>query len=126
MAYHNIFFPTIKLVHDITKSIYKPTIIVANGYKEYRLQRQSNPRTTWKIPGKSMLSSDIDAITSFLSSVNYGLDSFNFTCPKDGLTYVVRFDGSGIDSVFLALDNSNTPLAEKVSDITLVQVFGES
>ncbi len=126
MAHQNIFFPTPKLTHDITKSVYKPTIIVANGYKEYRLQRQQNTRATWKIPGRAMLSTDINAIISFLGSVNFGLDSFNFICPKDGLVYSVRFDGSGLDSIFLALNSGNTPVAEKISDITLVQVFGEA
>lgn len=126
MAHQNVYFPTPKLVHGITKSVYKPTIIVANGYSEYRLQRQQNPRVTWKIPGRSMLSTDITTIAAFLSSVNFGLDSFNFVCPKDGLTYSVRFDGAGYDSTFEALSLSNTPVAEQLSDITLVQVFGEA
>lgn len=125
MAHQNITFPSPKLVHGITKSVFKPTIIVANGYSEYRLQRQQSARFTWKIPGRTMLSADITSIGSFLSSVNYGLDSFNFVCPKDGQTYAVRFDGSGYDTMFEALNTSNTPVAEQLSDITLVQVFGE-
>ena len=126
MAHQNVTFPAPKLVHGITKSIYKPTIIVANGYAEYRLQRQQNARATWKIPGRSMLTVDVDAIASFLASVNYGLDSFNFVCPKDGLTYSVRFDGAGYESTFEALTSSNAPVAEKLGDITLIQVFGEA
>ena len=125
MAYQNINFPTPKLKHDITKSIIKPTIIVANGYSEYRLQRQVNKRAAWKIPGRAMLTVDVNTIISFLNQVNYGLDSFNFTCPKDGLTYKVRFDGANIDTTLAALTTSNAPIAEKISDINLIQVFGE-
>jgi hypothetical protein len=125
MAYQNVNYPTPKLIHGIKKGVFKPTIIVSNGYSEYRLQRQSALRYRWTIPGTIMNTSDINALTTFLSGINIGLDSFNFTCPKDGISYKVRFDGAGIETVFEALNSSNVPVIESIGDIVLVQVFGE-
>ncbi len=125
MAYQNVNFPTPKLIHGIKKGFYKPTIIVTNGYSEYRLQRQSSKRYRWTIPSRVMSSVDVNTLATFLSGVNIGLDSFNWTCPKDGLTYKVRFDGAGLEEQFEGLNSSNVPIFETIGDITLIQVFGE-
>jgi hypothetical protein len=72
-----------------------------------------------------MRSADVDVIASFLDTVNFGLDSFKFTCPKDGIIYHVRFDGAGFEEIFEGLNSTNTPVYETVSEIVLVQVLGE-
>ena len=125
MAYQNISFPVPKLKTGIKKTFIKSTIIVGNGYIEYRIQRQQNIRSRWIIPGKSMLTVNSDIIINFIKSVNIGLDSFNFVCPKDGQTYKVRFDGGEIGMSIEAIDWNNASIAESIPDISLIQVFGE-
>jgi hypothetical protein len=125
MAYQNISFPVPKLKTGIKKTFIKPTIIVGNGYTEYRIQRQQNIRSRWTIPGKAMLTVNSDIIINFIKSVNIGLDSFNFVCPKDGTTYKVRFDGAEIGISIDAIDWSNASIAESIPDIALIQVYGE-
>ena len=82
MAFVNQLFPNPKLVHGLVRQIEAPTFIVSNGSVEYRLQKQSNYRTTWTWAAHGMKSTDMQDISLFISDVAFfGLNSFKFKDP---------------------------------------------
>ena len=47
MAYQNIDFPELKLFHGYVNVRTRPTTIVSNFAKEYRISRYSNTKRIW-------------------------------------------------------------------------------
>jgi hypothetical protein len=124
MAYQNINFPTIKLVHGLRKEIGQSTKIISNGNTEYRLSK-SSPRRRWTFSARAMTKTDRDAIILFARNVNFALDSFNFYCPIEKTTYKVRFDSSSLSSVVETMDVNGNVTSVTMGDIVLVEVIGE-
>ena len=122
MAYQNVNFPTLKLVHGLKKEIGQSTKIISNGNTEYRLSK-TNPRRRWTFPSRALTLADRNSIISFAQSVNFALDSFNFYCPIEKTTYKVRFESSSLSSVVETMDVNGNVTAMTVGDIVLVEVF---
>ena len=124
MAYQNINFPTLKLIHGLKKEIGQTTKIITNGNTEYRVSK-SNPRRRWTFQARTLLKADRDAIIAFAQSVDFALDSFNFYCPIEKITYKVRFDSSSLSSMVETMDVNGNVTSVTMGDIVLVEVLGE-
>ena len=122
MAYQNINFPTLKLVHGLKKEVGQSTKIISNGNTEYRLSK-SQARRRWTFPSRALVLADRTAIITFMKSVNFALDSFNFYCPIEKVTYKVRFESSAATSVVESMDVNGNVTAVTFGDISLVEVF---
>lgn len=124
MAYQNINFPTLKLVHGFITETDLPVKVLSNFAKEYRISRFSTPKKTFKFQSRNLTYADWSTIESFLNTVKWETDSFNFTIPGTATTVKVRLDG--IPEVqIVALNSNGTPKIVSVSDIKLIQVFNE-
>ena len=122
MAYQNINFPTLKLVHGLKKEVGQSTKIISNGNTEYRLSK-SQARRRWSFPARALTKADRDTLSTFMLSVSYALDSFNFYCPIEKVTYKVRFDSSASTSVVESMDVNGNVTAVTFGDVVLVEVF---
>ena len=82
MAFVNVLFPNPKLIHGLQRSSNQPTTIVTNGAAEFRLNKLSNYRITWKWPSRLIKAEDRKAIAIFFSdTAQGGLYSFKFLDP---------------------------------------------
>lgn len=124
MAYQNISFPTLKLVHGFSIDTESSTTIVTNFAKEYRIRRYASEKQKYVFQGRNLSYTDWSTIKTFLDTVGWQRDSFNLTIPGTATTVKVRLDS--LPSVqYLALNSSNVPTMVSVSDIILKQVFNE-
>lgn len=124
MAYQNISFPALKLLHGFTQEVEAPTTIVTNFAKEYRINRYSSPKMKFVFASRNMATADVDTLLAFFNTVGWQRDSFNFTNPNTNVVYKVRLDNIPSAQV-IALNSDNTPKIFQVSDIILKQVFNE-
>jgi hypothetical protein len=124
VAYQNINFPTLKLIHGFKITPTLPTTVVSNFAKEYRITRYSTMKRTFTFPSRNIRYSDWLTIQSFLNSVTWQTDSFNLIIPTDGTTVKVRLS-SFPEMQVVALDASNNPTVVQIGDITLIEVFNE-
>lgn len=124
MAYQNVNFPTVNLIHGFKTAVQMPTEIVGNFSSEYRINRYSQSKYIFTYPSFNISYTNYSAIYNFLASVGWQRDSFNFVNPQDGLTYKVRLNKM-LTSEIVGLDSNNNPLLIKVGDIELIQVFNE-
>lgn len=122
MAYQNINFPTLRLVHGLKKEIGQSTKIISNGNTEYRLSK-SQARRRWTFPARALTLADRNTLIGFMKSVDFALDSFNFYCPIEKLTYKVRFESSAATSVVESMDVNGNVTAVTFGDVSLVEVF---
>lgn len=126
MAYQNILFPALKLLHGVQVERERPTSIVTNFAKEYRLSRFANTKTTYVFPARNITIEDWTTLKDFFESVGWERDSFNLDIPADGASTTVKVRLSGIPSATtIALDSSNVVKIVNVSEIRLKQVFNE-
>lgn len=78
----NELFPNPRLIHNLERTISAETTIVTNGNLEYRLQKDTNYRTRWKWPARSMLSSDAQVLAAFIADkAKFEFNSFKFKDP---------------------------------------------
>jgi hypothetical protein len=124
MAYQNINFPTLKLIHDFQEEKLAPTTVVSNFAKEYRINRFTSPRRVFTFPARNMTYADWTVINNFVISVGFSRDSFNFTHPITGNVIKVRFDSIPSASI-VSLNSNNAPVIVNASDIVLIEVFNE-
>lgn len=124
MAYQNITFPTLKLVHNLVIERERPTTIISNFAKEYRISRFANTKATYIFPSRNLTLSDWTTIRTFFETVGWERDSFNFTIPGTATVIKVRLSGNPSATV-VALDSSNVASMVNVSEIRLKQVFNE-
>jgi hypothetical protein len=124
MAYQNISFPAMKLLHGFTQEVEAPTTIVTNFAKEYRINRYSAPKFKFVFASRNMATADVDILLAFFDTVGWQRDSFNFTNPNTSVVYKVRLDNIPSAQV-VALNSNNSPKIFQVSDIILKQVFNE-
>lgn len=111
MAFVNQLFPNPKLIHDLERKIGASTTIIGNGNREYRLQKEANYRTRWKWPQRAMLSTDAQAISTFMSEVaNFGLNSFKFKDPylNSWLETPLLYTGTGTKYYLTSKGTSDT------------------
>ena len=124
MAYQNISFPTLKLLHGFSIDTNSPTTVVTNFAKEYRIKRFASEKRTFKFPGRNISYTDWNTLKAFFDLVGWQRDSFNLTIPGTGTTVKVRLDST--PSVqYIALNQSNVPTIVSISDISLIEVFNE-
>lgn len=83
MAYKDIFFPQLRLIHGISKTRGDNTVVFGNGYKEYRIRRSDIDPLTWTFPPRDLTVEDGRELIDFYNSVDGGLDSFKFKDPDD-------------------------------------------
>lgn len=124
MAYQNINFPTMKLIHGFTTERIAPTTIVSNFAKEYRINRFSTPKLRFTFPERNLSAADWATLQNFMTTVAYQRDSFNFTPPGAPAAYKVRFDTIPVATV-AALNANNTAKIITISEFSLIQVFNE-
>ena len=126
MAYQNILFPALKLIHDMVVIRERPTSVISNFAKEYRISRYSATKSTYVFPARNLTTADWITIRTFLETVGYERDSFNLDIPGDGVTTTVKVRLDGIPQVsYVALTNLNVVSMVNVSEIRLKQVFNE-
>ena len=78
----NELFPNPRLIHNLERTISAETTIVTNGNLEYRLQKDTNYRTRWKWPARSMLSTDAQVLAAFIADkAKFEFNSFKFKDP---------------------------------------------
>jgi FAD synthase len=129
MAYQNISFPALKLVHDIQLERIVPTVIVSNYAKEYRINRYAGFKRRYTYPGRNVAYADYLTLINFIVTVNGKQDSFNFTSPIVGVgtqpTVVkVRFD-SIPTFILKAIDSQGYGKIMEVGAFSLIQVYNE-
>jgi hypothetical protein len=82
MAFVNALFPNLKLIHGLERNFNLPTTVVTNGGAEYRLNKLTNYRTTWKWPARLIRAEDRKAMALFYTDTAMGsLYSFKFKDP---------------------------------------------
>lgn len=101
MAFQNELFPSIKLIHGVSKSIIDPVSIISNGNTEYRVKKNRYARFTWSIPSNNLNEEDKLEINAFLSDKDHGLDSFKFTDPDLSTLSAGLMSSAGTDTWFL-------------------------
>lgn len=124
MAYQNITFPAMKLVHGFVEEFETPVNVVSNFNREYRINRYSMPKGKFVYQARNMKYSDWLVLQTFFTTVKYQKDSFNFVHPLTNTVYKVRLASAPTIQV-VALDTNKVPTIVTVSDIVLLQVFGE-
>jgi hypothetical protein len=124
MAYQNINFPTIKLLHDFKDEVIRPVTIVSNFAKEYRIARYSAARRKFTFPERNITFADYGTLFTFIQTVGFQRDSFNFINPFNSISEKVRFDNIPVFTV-VALTASNARRIMNVSEFSLITVFNE-
>jgi hypothetical protein len=124
MAYQNITFPTIGLIHGWRIVPDMPTTVVGNYSSEYRINRFANEKNTFIYPARNIRWSDWLALYAFSKTVGWRRDSFKFVRPDNGTTVVVCLV-KPITADIVSLDSSNNPTVAAISDIVLIEVFNE-
>lgn len=124
MAYQNITFPTLKLVHNLVVERERPTTIISNFSKEYRISRFANTKATYIFPARNLTITDWTIIRNFFETIGWERDSFNFLIPGTSTTIKVRLSGNP-SATAVAFDTSNVASMVNVSEIRLKQVFNE-
>ena len=81
MAFQNVVFPNLKLIHGLKKSVSLPVSVVSNGAKEYRISRMQFDKFRWTYPGRLITETDKRSLYQFFKQVNGSLDSFKFQDP---------------------------------------------
>ena len=81
MAFQNIVFPALKLIHDFKKQALLPVSVVGNGAAEYRVARMRWEKFTWTYPARAILSTDKLTLYQFYKQTSGALDSFKFVDP---------------------------------------------
>lgn len=81
MAFQNIVFPNLKLIHGLKKSALLPVSIVTNGSSEFRIARMRFDKFTWTYPGRVIMAADKLALYNFYKTVHGATDSFKFADP---------------------------------------------
>lgn len=81
MAFDNVSFPDLTLIHGVTKDIIDPVSVVGNGVVEYRNQRTRWERFNWTLPTQAMREEKRLEIRQFLLARDHSLNSFKFTDP---------------------------------------------
>jgi hypothetical protein len=122
MAFQNVLFPNPKLIHGLKKEFAQQTKIISNGNAEYRISK-NQMRRIWTWPARNISATEWQALVTFMSSVNFSLDSFRFYCPLKKQEYHVRFDMASFSTTAEAFDTSNTVVGVNMGDIVLIQVF---
>jgi hypothetical protein len=124
MAYQNINFPTLKLIHGFRTSYNLPTTVVSNFAKEYRITRYANSKRTFTFPGRNLKWADWQVLSTFFNTVTWQTDSFNLVIPDGSGTARVRLASFPTVDI-VATDSSNSPIMVFISDIVLIEVFNE-
>ena len=124
MAYQNINFPTLKLVHGFIEEFETPVNVISNFNREYRINRYSTPKAKFTYQARNMKYADWLTLQTFFGTVKYQKDSFNFVHPLTNVVYKVRLASAPTIQV-VALDANKVPTIVTVTDIVLLQVFGE-
>lgn len=124
MAYQNISFPTLKLLHGFTIETDSPVTVVTNFAKEYRIKRHDGNKRTFVFQSRNLSYTDWTTLKTFLDNVGWQRDSFNLTIPGTVSVVKVRLDATPSVS-YVALNNSNQPTMVNISDIKLKEVFNE-
>lgn len=83
MAFQDITFPELRLIHGISKSRGDNTVVFGNGYKEYRIRRSTIDPLVWSFPARDLFVDDARELIDFYNDVDGGLDSFKFADPDD-------------------------------------------
>lgn len=83
MAFSNVTFPDLKLIHGISKSRGDNTIVFGNGFNEYRIRRSPIDPYTWSFPARDLYVDDARELIEFYNNVDGGLYSFKFKDPDD-------------------------------------------
>ncbi len=83
MAFINVTFPELRLIHGISRTRGDNTVVFGNGYNEYRIRRSSIDPYNWTYPARDLLVADARELLDFYNSVDGGLGSFKFSDPDD-------------------------------------------
>lgn len=83
MAFDNVTFPDIPLVHGVRREVIDPVNVTGNGTYEYRLKKQEWERYKFIIPTQTMTEAQRNEIISFLAQRGHGLNSFKFVDPGE-------------------------------------------
>ena len=131
MAYQNINFPTLKLIHDFRTEAILPTTIVSNFAKVYRINRYASGRSRYTFPARNLTAADWTTLYNFINAVGFKRDSFNFVIPafftlgaSSNVTVKARFD-SIPESTAIAFNANGTPKMYSISEFSLITVLNE-
>lgn len=83
MAFQNVVFPELKLIHGMTRTRTDRTQVFGNGYSEFRIRRGLIDPVDWSFPGRALELADARTLIDFYNDVNGTLDSFKFKDPDD-------------------------------------------
>lgn len=126
MAYQNIQFPNLKLVHGAQIIRERPTTVVTNFAKEYRISRYATTKLTYVFPSRNITATEWYTLRAFFETVGWERDSFNLDPLGDGLNNLVKVRLDGIPTAtVVAVNSNNAATMIAVSDIKLKQVFNE-
>lgn len=82
MAFDNVVFPTLPLIHDQNREVIDPVAIATNGSYEYRVRRQRWEKFVWRLSTQTMTNAQKEEVRGFLQARNAGLNSFKYTDPE--------------------------------------------
>lgn len=83
MAFKNITFPQLQLLHNVSRTCNDSTVVFSNGNKEFRLRRTKNDLLNWSWPARNMLKQDALILQSFYNEVEGGFYAFKYKDPYD-------------------------------------------
>jgi len=108
MAFDDVVFPTVPLIHDQIRETIDPVSVASNGSYEYRTKRQIWERFVYRISTQTMTTTQKEQIRNFLLARGHGLNSFKYHDPELSLLQDAVLDyNSGTEwNLALPLDST--------------------
>ena len=82
MAFDNVVFPVVPLIHDLQRTTIDPVQVFSNGTYEYRVRRQRQEKFSWAIPGQTMSNEQKESVRTFLQERLSGSNTFPYIDPE--------------------------------------------
>lgn len=106
MAFQNIVFPNLKLIHGFKESVELPVSIVGNGNSEQRSARMRFDKFSWSYPSRLVLETDKQELYTFYKQVHGATDSFLFANPARANWNGESLESAGTTKWKFSLPNS--------------------
>ena len=103
MAFDNVTFPTVPLIHDQRRSVIDPVSILSNGNYEYRVKRQQWEKFAYEVPAQTMTPTQKESVRQFLMQRNNGLNAFKYNDPDLSVWSDVKLSHAGGSNWYLYL-----------------------
>lgn len=116
MAFENVTFPFVPLIHDQVREVIDPVSVSSNGTFEYRIRRARWESFIFRVPTQTMTDPQKETVRTFLSKRRAGLNSFKYTDPayKEFISALLSFNSTTFWNLNLPFDTSTAGTAHPV------------